>query len=257
VALHSNRFGFGPGQALVSGAVFHDRTGSAIRFNRTYRGLSVIGGDFIVHLTPSGAYRYGNGMRIGGLPTSLTATVSSSAAGATAAAALHYRVASTSSRLVIYGGRLASPLAWQINTKGTSGAKATVTYVSATTGRILARWSTVDTALDVGKGRTEYSGTVKVNDLKSGGIFTLQDNTRGNQQTYNANHSTSHGWERSSRTRTTSGAITSRRTSRPRLRTLPTASPRPGTSTSTRTVATASATTALPLVGSSTGARTT
>lgn len=193
VALHSNRFGFGPGQALVSGAVFHDRTGSAIRFNRTYRGLSVIGGDFIVHLTPSGAFSYGNGMRIGGLPTSLTATVSASAAGAAAAAALHYRVASTSSTLVFYGGPHASPLAWQINTKGTSGAKATVTYVSATTGRILARWSTVDTALDVGKGKTEYSGTIKVNDLKNGAIFTLQDNTRGNQQTYNANHSTSHG----------------------------------------------------------------
>ena len=46
VAHHSNRFGFGPGQALISRAVCQDTTGSATRFDRTYRGLPVIGGDF-------------------------------------------------------------------------------------------------------------------------------------------------------------------------------------------------------------------
>jgi Zn-dependent metalloprotease len=190
---HSNRFGFGPGQALISRAVYKDRTGSAIRFDRTYRGLPVIGGDFIVHLTPAGAFRYGNGMRISGLPASLTAKVSASAAGAVAVKAVRYAVASTSTKLVVFGGQHASPLAWQINIKGTSGVNGTVTYVSATTGRILARWSTVDTAQDVGKGKTEYSGTVRVNDLTNGTTYTLQDNKRGKQQIYNANHSQQHG----------------------------------------------------------------
>jgi zinc metalloprotease ZmpA len=193
VGLHANRFGFGPGQELAARAVYRDRTGSAIRFDRTYRGLKVVGGDFIVHLTPSGAFRYGNGRRIGGLPTSLTPTVSAAAAGAAARRSLHYRVASTSTSLVVFGGRRTSPLAWEVSTSGRSGPHGTVTYVSATTGRTLARWSTVHTAADVGKGRTEYSGTVPLNDVKTGPTYTLQDDARGAQKIFNANHSTAHG----------------------------------------------------------------
>jgi zinc metalloprotease ZmpA len=193
VARHANRFGFGPGQALVARESFVHSNGSAIRFDRTYRGLPVIRGDFVVHLSPAGAYRYGNGMRIGGLPKSVAPRVSAAAAGATARAALHYAVKSTSSRLVIYGGRHTSPLAWEVTTAGVSAVHGTVSYVSATTGRILAHWSTVDSALDVGKGKTEYSGTVKLNDLKNGSTFTLQDNKRGMQQIYNANHTSAQG----------------------------------------------------------------
>src|SRR5262249_11274064 len=170
--------------------------GSAIRFDRTYRGLPVIRGDFVVHLSPSGAYRYANGMRIGGLPASLNARVSAATAGATARAGLHYPVESTAPPPVVYarsGGAVASPLAWEVTTAGASAIHGTVTYVSATSGRVLAHWSTVDTAKDVGKGKTEYSGTVKLNDVKSGLTFKLQDNKRGKQQIYNANHTGSQG----------------------------------------------------------------
>jgi Zn-dependent metalloprotease len=193
VVRHANRFGFGTGQALIARESFHDATGSAIRFDRTYRGLRVIRGDFVIHLSPAGAYRYGNGMRIGGLPKSVTPRISAAAAGATARAALRYRVKSTSARLVVFGGQRVSPLAWEVNTSGVSALHGTVTYVSATTGRILAHWSTVDTALDVGKGKTEYSGTVKLNDIKNGAVYTLQDNKRGVQKIYNANHTQSQG----------------------------------------------------------------
>jgi Zn-dependent metalloprotease len=193
VLRHANRFGFGPGQALVAGETFRDRTGSTIRFDRTYRGLRVVRGDFVVHLSTTGAYRYGNGMRIGGLPKSISPTVSAATAGATARAALGYRAASTSAGLVVFGGRRVSPLAWEVTTAGASATDGTVTYVSATTGRVLASWSTVDTANDVGKGKTEYSGTVKLNDIKVGATYTLQDNKRGKQQIYNANHTGSQG----------------------------------------------------------------
>jgi Zn-dependent metalloprotease len=193
VASHANRFGFGPGQALTSKAVYLHKSGTVVRFARTYRGLQVVRGDFIVHLTPSGAYSYGNGMRIAGLPTSLTPRISAATAGATATKALHYKVASTASTLVVFGGTKSSPLAWQIDIRGTAAVNGTVTYVSATTGRILASWSTVHTAKDIGKGKTEYSGTVPVNDIVKNGTYTLQDNPRGRQQIYNANHAQSHG----------------------------------------------------------------
>jgi Zn-dependent metalloprotease len=193
VVQQSNRFGFGPGQALTARAVFHDKTGSAVRFDRTYRGLRIIGGDFVVHLTPAGAFRYGNGMRIGGLPASLTPAVSASAARSAAVKSVDYEVASTSAKLIIFGGQAVSPLAWQIDSAGTSGIHGTLTYVSATTGRTLGQWSTVDTVQDVGKGKTEYSGTVPLNDIKNNGIFTLQDNKRGKQKIYDADHSQVHG----------------------------------------------------------------
>jgi Zn-dependent metalloprotease len=193
VASHSNRFGFGAGQALTSRAIYQSKIGTVVRFARTYRGLEIVRGDFIVHLSPSGAYRYGNGMRIAGLPASLTPKVSGASAGATAAAALRYKVASSTSKLVVFGGSRTSPLAWQVNTAGTSAVNGTVSYVDASSGRILARWSTVLSANDVGKGKTEYSGTVKVQDVKNGSTYTLQDNTRGAQKIYNANHSQSQG----------------------------------------------------------------
>jgi zinc metalloprotease ZmpA len=193
VLQHSNRFGFGPGQALIARTVYHDSTGSAIRFDRTYRGLKVVGGDFIVHITRSGAYRYGNGMRIAGLPASTTPRVSASSAGAAARIGLGYAAASTTSMLVVFGGSRVSPLAWEVSTRGHAAENATVTYVSATTGRTLASWSTVDTADDVGKGKTQYSGTVKLNDVKKGSKFTLQDNSRGVQKIYNANHTQAEG----------------------------------------------------------------
>ena len=37
-----------------------------------------------------------------------------------------------------------------------------MTYVSASTGRTLASWSTVQTGKDVGTGKTLYSGKVKL-----------------------------------------------------------------------------------------------
>jgi Zn-dependent metalloprotease len=193
VVRHANRFGFGPGQALASREVYQSKTGTVVRFDRTYRGLQVVRGDFIVHLSPSGAYRYGNGIRIAGLPSSLTPRISAGAAGATAVNAVKYAVSSKTARLVVFGGQTTSPLAWRVDTKGTVASNGSVTFVDATTGRILASWSTVHTANDVGKGKTEYSGTVKVNDIVKNGTYTLQDNNRGKQQIYNANHAQGHG----------------------------------------------------------------
>jgi len=194
VVANSTRFGFGRGQELKATAVYPSRQGPAIRFERTYRGLAVIGGDFIVHLTPSGAYRYGNGRKVVGLPANIHAVVSAAAAGRSVAAKVGYPVASRSTSLVVYARPHSSTLAWQVNTQGKSATRADVTYLSARTGRTLASWATVDTGKDIGTGKTLYSGTVALNDVKTKtGKFKLQDNTRGRQQILNANHSTGQG----------------------------------------------------------------
>jgi Zn-dependent metalloprotease len=46
------------GDSFRSRGVVLDRDGSShVRYDRTYRGLPVLGGDVVVHLTPSGALR--------------------------------------------------------------------------------------------------------------------------------------------------------------------------------------------------------
>jgi Zn-dependent metalloprotease len=188
VSANSARFGFGPGQALQAKGVYPSPQGTAIRFDRTYRGLKVIGGDFVIHLTPSGAFRYGNGMKVVGLPSSIVPSLRSAAAGAAAAAKVGYAPASKTAALVIYARPHSSQLAWQVNTASKGGLHADVTYVSANSGRVLASWSTIETAKDVGKGKTEFVGTVKMPDTKSGKKYTLVDQTRGGGAMYDAHN---------------------------------------------------------------------
>jgi len=190
---NSARFGFGPGQQVTAKGVYASKQGTAIRFDRTYRGLPVIGGDFIVHLTPSGAYRYGNGRKVLGLPASVHPAISSAAAAASAAGKVGYPVGSKQTALVIYTRPHSSVLAWQVNTESKSGLRGDVTYVSARTGSSLASWSTVQTSRDVGTGKTLYSGKVKLGDIKKGTKYKLTDQTRGGQSTYDANHSSTRG----------------------------------------------------------------
>jgi zinc metalloprotease ZmpA len=187
VVANSARFGFGPGQQLKATGVYSDTMGSAIRFDRTYRGLPVVGGDFVVHLTPSGAYRYGNGLKVVGLPASLHPSVSAAAAGATAAGKVGYPVASRSTSLVIFSRTHFSALAWQVKTSSKGGMRGDVSYVSARTGRTLSSWPTVDN--DTGTGKTLYSGTVSLQDkARSSGMYVLKDLSRGKQTIWDAHN---------------------------------------------------------------------
>ena len=84
-------------------------------------GFRSIGGDFVVHLSASGAYRYGNGRKVVGLPSSIRATVSAARAAATAAGKVGYAVATKSTSLVIFTHPGSSELAWQVKTASKGG----------------------------------------------------------------------------------------------------------------------------------------
>jgi len=197
VTSHANRFGFGPGQALITRDVISTKQGSVIRFDRTYRGLPVVGGDFVVHVSKSGAFQYANGRQVVGLPGSVKAAISAAAARGTAVARAGYPVAKATATLAIFTTARSSSLAWAVSTSGRAADKGSVTYVSARTGKVLASWATVmndDLAgKDVGVGKTQYSGKVKLPDVKKGKNYQLVDKTRGDQGIYNANHATGHG----------------------------------------------------------------
>jgi Zn-dependent metalloprotease len=199
VSSHAKRFGFGAGQSLVVKAVYRDSYGLTVRFDRTYRGLSVLNGDFVVHLDRAGHYEYAEGKRIAGLPSSVRPMVGRAAALSVAAKAVSYRVKAQSSKLAVFGGTRGSVLAWQVATSGFRADQAAMTYVSARTGRTLASWATVQNdgvvpnKRNVGTGNTQYSGTVPLNDIKKKKTYTLTDKTRGGQSIYDAHNTSSQG----------------------------------------------------------------
>lgn len=184
VAANPAVFGFGPDQALDVVDVITGADGAAVRFNRTYRSLPVQGGDLIVHLSPTGAFTYGNGLVVGGMPASITPSVADSAAVTTAAASVSYPVATSAASLVVLASPNTSQLAWKVTTDSADHMYGDATFVSANTGAVLASWPTV--LNDTGVGKTLYSGRVKLQTIKDGKKYYLQDETRGSQKIYDA-----------------------------------------------------------------------
>ena len=186
VGEHPARFGYGPGQRLVAKATYRDANGSTVRFDRTYRGLPVVGGDFVVHLDPSGHYRYGEGRPVRGLPVTTTATISRATAIAAVRADLTYRSTTTSARLVVFGTAHGSPLAWAVTTGDRTGRHGDVTYVSAGSGRAIASRPTV--LNDTGVGHSLYVGDVSIETTKKRSAYVMNDKTRGKEKIYDAHN---------------------------------------------------------------------
>lgn len=198
VTQHAARFGFGAGQSLVVKDVYRDAKSDTVRFDRTYRGVPMVRGNLLVHLDKGGHYLYGEGWRVASMP-SLVPGVSRAAATAAAGAAAGYRVASSSSQLVVFAGVHDSRLAWQVRTAGARGDQGDVSYVSAGNAHVLTSWSTIEndsvrpSKKDVGTGNTLYSGTISLNDLKKHKTYTLTDKKRGKQTIYDAHNTGSQG----------------------------------------------------------------
>jgi Zn-dependent metalloprotease len=55
---HGAAFGFDPDQALSSRSISTDADGTThVRFDRTFKGLPIVGGDLVVHTDPAGAWK--------------------------------------------------------------------------------------------------------------------------------------------------------------------------------------------------------
>ncbi|MEV0285195.1 M4 family metallopeptidase [Kribbella sp. NPDC050820] len=179
---NAEQLGVGAAGDLVVRDVVVDGDGTShIRFDRTYQGLPVVGGDVVVHQDKAGKARSASG-GVGKLSLSTKPAVS--AATATAAA----KQKSGKQQLVVFvtdAGQ--SKLAYQVVSEGrksTGEPTGTETYVDAQTGKLLASWSTVHD--DLGSGTGLYSGTVALDTTKSGANWTMVDPVRGGNTTYNA-----------------------------------------------------------------------
>ena len=182
-------------EALVVKDVLRDTNGGEhVRYERTYAGLPVIGGDLVVHESPARSVRtvdWAHPSRIQLASTDPAVTRTAAMDDAAAATPLRGDDARTAHR-VVFAARHKPVLAWETRVTGTAKDGTPVddlVYANARTGKVLAVHSQVET--DTGTGNTLYSGAVSLTTTTGGSGWVLTDGARGGHSTYDANNSTS------------------------------------------------------------------
>jgi len=174
--------GLGSGESLTARSVLVDQFGVRhVRYERTLDGLRVVGGDLVAALTSAGevtSVHYNRGKDLAVARRS--ADVSPGAARATAAAATGQR-GQSATELVVYAVEGTPRLAWEVRSDGIQADQTPsrrVTYVDAATGALIESIEEIVT----GTGNSQYSGTVSLATISSGGVFQLKD-AHGNYAT--------------------------------------------------------------------------
>lgn len=161
----------GPHDGFSAGRQYSFRGLQYVAYERTYRGLPVVGGDFVVVTDARGQVLATSVAQT--RPTrlaSLTPTVSVARARAAARASVSKVSSVSRTRLVVWQGRT-SHLAWATTVSGTKAGDASRqdVYVDARTGRILATKEHVI----YGTGSSGWSGTVALPTTLSGTTYSM------------------------------------------------------------------------------------
>jgi Zn-dependent metalloprotease len=187
----------GAGEKLVVKSVSKDADGSLhTRYERTYQGLPVLGGDLIVHQNGTGATTgVDKATNASVAVASTTAARTADSAKSTALARAKADGAASPAAVgaphkVVWAASGTPKLAWEsviggLQEDGTPNQLHVIT--DATTGARLYEYQGIET----GVGNSEYSGQVSLTTTLSGSTYQLTDNTRGGHKTYNLAHATS------------------------------------------------------------------
>ncbi|MGC5004658.1 M4 family metallopeptidase [Streptomyces sp. DT203] len=168
----ADSLGLGSQEKLIVRDVIKDADGTVhTRYERTYAGLPVLGGDLVTHTTAGGKLKSvtkATGARIS-VP-STTPKVKTVA----------------SARKVIWAGSGKPVLAFEtvrtgVQKDGTPSRRHVIT--DAVTGRTLHSYEAIET----GVGNSQYSGKVTLSTTASGSGFELTDGDRGGHRTYDLN----------------------------------------------------------------------
>ncbi|MEU3275664.1 M4 family metallopeptidase [Streptomyces antibioticus] len=200
LADHATALGLTATQDTAVRDVIIDKDGTQhVRYDRTYRQLPVLGGDFVVHLAADGSYR--NTDRATRAAISLpgvTPKVSAPKAADTAVNALRasrlgetLKQVKAKPELVVDALHGTPKLAWRTNavaldSLGNPVARTVIT--DARTGAQIDAWDAIETAS--GDGSSLYGGTVPLETTLSGSTYRLKDPTRGNTYTGDAANKT-------------------------------------------------------------------
>ncbi|WP_171166366.1 M4 family metallopeptidase [Streptomyces sp. I05A-00742] len=186
-------------ERLVPRGTITDADGTVhTRFERTYEGLPVLGGDLVVHQDKDGKVEDVTKATEATIKVPTTkAKLAAPAAGRAALAAAESDkdgvgafVRNQAPRKVIWAAEGQPVLAYEtviggLQHDGTPSELHVVT--DATTGKKLDEYQAIET----GTGTGQYNGKVPVNSLRSGGKFYMKDTARGGHTTFHAKNRTS------------------------------------------------------------------
>ncbi|GAA3549346.1 M4 family metallopeptidase [Kribbella ginsengisoli] len=184
--------GLAGGEVLKVRDVVKDADGSEyVRYDRTFNGLKVVGGDLIVKRDGSAISHvtYNRGAKAVGV-TSTKPTLSQAAALAKGAKSADFKATSNKGTLVVFVTPTKPVLAYEVVT---TGVKADQTpsvlhsFVDAKTGAVLDS----DDEIKTGTGNSMYSGTVTIGTSGSSGNYSMTDTGRGGNWTTDLNGATS------------------------------------------------------------------
>ncbi|MFE1297213.1 MULTISPECIES: M4 family metallopeptidase [unclassified Streptomyces] len=192
------RIGLGAQEKLVVRDVVKDADGTThTRYERTYGGLPVLGGDLVVDSAPSGqtqrVIKATNAqLKVADLTGKVARATAERQAVQRAKALGSAKTTADSSRKVIWAATGKPVLAYEtvvggLQDDGTPNQLHVIT--DAATGAKLFEYQGIENA--TGTGNTQYSGTVSLTTTLSGSTYTLTDGDRGGHKTYNLNHGTS------------------------------------------------------------------
>uniref|UniRef100_A0AAU2V1M4 Neutral metalloproteinase n=1 Tax=Streptomyces sp. NBC_00003 TaxID=2903608 RepID=A0AAU2V1M4_9ACTN len=195
-AATAKELGLSAQEKLVVHDVSKDQDGTThTRYQRTYDGLPVLGGDLMVD-TVAGKTKgvsKANSGQLKGISTSAPSNAPAAAEGLAvkaAKAAGSKADKADSARKVVWMVKGAPTLAYEtvvggLQDDGTPNQLHVIT--DAKTGAKLHQWQGIET----GVGNTHYSGKVTLGTSQSGSNYTLTDAARGGHKTYNLNHGSS------------------------------------------------------------------
>ncbi|MCD9880617.1 M4 family metallopeptidase [Streptomyces guryensis] len=190
--------GLGAKEKLVVRDVVKDADGTLhTRYERTYDGLPVLGGDLVVDTAKSGATKdvikaTNAAIKVSDVTPDITKASAEQQAVKRAKALGSTKSAADGARKVIWAASGKPVLAYEtvvggFQDDGTPNQLHVIT--DATTGKKLFEYQGIENA--TGTGNTQYSGSVSLTTTQSGSNYNLTDGDRGGHKTYNLNHGTS------------------------------------------------------------------
>ncbi|MFI5697356.1 M4 family metallopeptidase [Kribbella sp. NPDC051586] len=183
--------GLGKGEQLKVHDVVKDADGTEyVRYDRTYNGLKVVGGDLIVKQKGEsiGQVTYNRGAKA--VEVSTKPTLSQSAALAKGAKAAKFKASGNKGQLVVFVTPTKPVLAYEVVTTGVKPDQTPSvlhSFIDAKTGAVLDQ----DDEVKTGTGNSMYAGTVTIGTSGSSGNFSMTDPNRGGNYTTDLNGSTS------------------------------------------------------------------
>ena len=175
--------------AFVFKDAIRDNDGTEhVRFDRTFRGLPVLGGDVVVH-SRGGQFKSASLSLSTSARPALSPKIPADQAMVEAGAKFGGKIDTVSTTgLVVYAMNHAPVLAYEIRVRGVSPTQGEADmryFVDARNGKVLDGWNTIQTAAAVGTGKTLLVGNVSLNTSTGTGGYQLVDSTRGGGNTRN------------------------------------------------------------------------